>query len=670
MAFLVSPGVLVTEKDLTNVIPAVSTSIGAIGVVAEKGPMDEITTISSEDEYVRVFGKPDANTFEYFFSATNFLQYGNALRVVRAVTGNLNAASGGTGVQIKNTTHYLDNFGTGQADVGSWAAREAGTAGNNLKVSMCTNATAYRSLLGGSNLVNDANAAIGDTTISLDDGTGVQVGDILEFGDISGNFTAAPSGNYYKVTAISTHLLTIARFDPATGKTLTGGLRHAVADNAHVRRHWEYYFNFSNAPSTTDDAAAAGASGDELHIAVIDEDGFISGTAGTILETFEGLSQASDAKDASGNSNYYADVLYRDSQYIYWMDHESTLANAGSPKLNATTKVAVAFDAVGSSAFAVFSASLSGGTDDNAPTLAEMALAYDKFADVESVDINFLIGGPSQGGGSSAADATGDTHATKVIDIAEARKDVVAFISPARADTVNVSDPISQTANVKAFADGLPSSSYAVIDSGYKYQYDKYNDVFRFVPLCGDIAGLCARTDTVADPHFSPAGFSRGQIRGAVKLAFNPNQTQRDELYKARVNPVVTFPGQGTVLFGDKTAQTKPSAFDRINVRRLFITMEKAISTASKFQLFEFNDEFTRAQFRNLVEPFLRDLQGRRGLTDFSVVCDETNNTSEVIDRNEFIADIFVKPNRSINFIKLNFIATRSGVAFSEVAGA
>ena len=669
MAFLVSPGVLVTEKDLTNVIPAVSTSIGAIGVVSEKGPMDEITTVSSEDEYVRVFGKPDAKTFEYFFSATNFLQYGNALRVVRAVTGNLNAASGGTGLQIKNTTDYLDNYGTGQAAVGSWAAREAGTAGNNLKVSMCTNSTAYRSLLGGSNLVNGAKS-IGDTTVTVDAGTGVQVGDILEFGDISGNFTAAPSGNYYKVTAIATHDLSISRFDPASGKTETGGLRHAVADNAHVRRHWEYYFNFSNAPTTTDDAAAAGASLDELHIAVIDEDGGISGTAGSILETFEGLSQASDARDASGNSNYYVDVLYRSSQYIYWMDHESTLANAGSPKLDASTKAAQAFDNQGTAALTVFSASLSGGTDDNEPTLGEMALAYDKFADSETVDINFLIAGPSQGGGASAADATGDTHATKVIDVAEGRKDVVAFISPARADVVNVSDPISQTANVKAFADGLSSSSYAVIDSGYKYQYDKYNDIYRFVPLCGDIAGLAARTDIVADPWYSPAGFSRGQIRGAVKLAFNPNQIQRDELYKARVNPVVTFPGQGTLLFGDKTALSKPSAFNRINVRRLFITMEKAVSTAAKFQLFEFNDEFTRAQFRNLIEPFLRDVQGRRGITDFSVVCDETNNTAEVIDRNEFVADIFVKPNRSINFIKLNFIATRSGVSFSEVAGA
>ena len=667
MAFLVSPGVNVTEKDLTNVIPAVSTSIGAIAVVSEKGPMDEVTLISSEDEYVSVFGKPTAANFEYFFSATNFLQYGNALKVVRAVTGNLNATSSGTGLQIKNTTHYLDNYSDGSASNGNFGAREAGTEGNNLKVSMCTNSTAYSSAGGGSNLVNDANAAIGDTAITIDDGGGdkIQVGDIIEFGDTSGNFTAVPSGFYYKVTAKpGSNVLTIARFNQATGATETGGLRHAVADNAQFRRFWEYHFNFSAAPTTTDDTANAGGSLDELHIAVVDEDGGITGTAGTILETHAGLSQASDAKGASGESIYYADYLYQNSKYIYWLDHDSTLANAGSSKVGQT------FDNVGAQTISVFSSSLSGGTTDNEPTLGEMALAYDKFADPETEEVNFIIGGPSQGGGASEAEAAGTTHATKMIDIAEARKDCVAFISPARGDVVNAANAIVATENVKNFADALSSSSYAVIDSGYKQMYDKYNDVFRFVPLCGDIAGLCARTDTVADPHFSPAGFSRGQIRGAVKLAFNPNQTQRDELYKARVNPVVTFPGQGTVLFGDKTAQTKPSAFDRINVRRLFITMEKAISTASKFQLFEFNDEFTRAQFRNLVEPFLRDLQGRRGLTDFSVVCDETNNTSEVIDRNEFVADIFVKPNRSINFIKLNFIATRSGVAFSEVAGA
>ena len=667
MAFLVSPGVNVTEKDLTNVIPAVSTSIGAIGVVAEKGPMDEVTLISSEDEYVEIFGKPTAANFEYFFSATNFLQYGNALKVVRAVTGNLNATSGGTGLQIKNTDHYLTNYADGSASNGSWGAREAGTEGNNLKVSMCTNSTAFGPDLAGGVLINKVGGeAIGATTVTVDDGTQYQVGDILEFGDASAvpSSSGAPSGFYYKVTAISTHVLTIKRFDASTGVTSAGGLRHAVVDNAKVRRYWEYYFNFSQAPSTSDDVSNAGGSLDELHIVVVDEDGGITGSAGTILETHEGLSQASDAKSAQGNSIYYVDYLYANSKYIYWLDHESTLANAGSSKVGQT------FDQQGTADHTIFKSSLSGGTTDNEPTLGEMALAYDKFGDAETEEVNLLIGGPSQGGGATAADATGDTHATKVIDIAEGRKDCVAFISPARADVVNVDNEIVATSNVKAFADGLSSSSYAVIDSGYKYMYDKYNDVYRYVPLCGDIAGLCARTDNVADPFFSPAGFSRGQIRGAVKLAFDPNQTQRDELYKARVNPVVTFPGQGTVLFGDKTAQAKPSAFDRINVRRLFLVLEKAVSTAAKFQLFEFNDEFTRAQFRNLVEPFLRDIQGRRGITDFLVVCDETNNTGEIIDRNEFVADIFVKPNRSINFIKLNFIATRSGVAFSEVAGA
>ena len=666
MAFQVSPGVLVTEKDLTNVIPAVSTSSGGIVITAEKGPIDEITTISSENELVEIFGKPNANNFEEFFCAANFLGYGNNLKVVRPITGLVNAVSTGTAVLIKNTTDYLDNYysetGAGQVtNIGPWAAREAGTLGNSIKVSLCPNSTAFGPHSMSGNLVNDATAAIGDTTISVDDGSLMQVGDILEFGDASNvpSTDGAPSGFFYKVTAISTNLLTIARFNPATGQTESGGLRHAVVDNAKVLRHWEYYFNFDGPPTTTDDVSAAGGSLDEMHIAVIDEDGSITGTAGEILETFAGVSQAHDAKDASGNSNYYPDVLYRNSKFIYWIDHISTLSD-GLGKTGQT------FDNELANAFNVSNTSLSGGTDDFVATNAEIATAYEKFLDTENVEVDLLICGPSQ----TNADTTGDTKATAVMDIATARKDCVAFISPARADVVGVANAVTQTQNVVGFADGLPSSSYAVIDSGYKYMYDKYNDIFRFVPLNGDIAGLCARTDNIADPFFSPAGFNRGQIRGAVKLAFNPNQTQRDELYKARVNPVTTFPGQGTVLFGDKTAQSKPSAFDRINVRRLFITLEKAISTAAKFQLFEFNDEFTRAQFRNLVEPFLRDIQGRRGMTDFSVVCDESNNTGDVIDRNEFRADIFIKPARSINFIQLNFIATRTGVAFSEVAGA
>jgi hypothetical protein len=488
----------------------------------------------------------------------------------------------------------------------------------------------------------------------------MQVGDILEFGDASNvpSTDGAPSGFFYKITAISTNLLTIARFNPQTGVTESGGLRHAVVDNAKILRHWEFYFNFSNAPTTSDDVSAAGGSNDELHIAVIDEDGGISGTAGTILETFEGVSQAFDAKTSNGASNYYPEVIYKTSKFIYWIDHIATLSDG-------LTKVGTTFDNTVGDAHVVNNVSLVSGTDDFAATNAEIATAYEKFNDSENVDLSLLICGPSQ----TSADATGDTKATAVMDIATGRKDCVAFISPARADVVGVANAITQTQNVVSFADGLPTTSYAVIDSGYKYMYDRYNDVYRFVPLNGDTAGLCARTDSVADAWFSPGGFNRGQVRGAVKLAFNPNQAQRDELYKSNVNSVVSFPGQGTVLFGDKTAQRKPSAFDRINVRRLFIVLEKAVSTAAKFQLFEFNDEFTRANFRNLVEPFLRDVQGRRGLTDFSVVCDDTNNTADVIDRNEFRADIFIKPARSINFIQLNFVATRSGVAFSEVAG-
>ena len=331
------------------------------------------------------------------------------------------------------------------------------------------------------------------------------------------------------------------------------------------------------------------------------------------------------------------------------MDHHSSGSNWGDAALNKT------FTAVTT----VKNDSLRGGADGSAATTAQKKTAYEKFDDAETVDISLIIAG------------NGDsTHVDNLITIAENRKDAVVFASPERSDVVNVTNSNTQTTNVTGFFNAIRSSSYVVFDSGYKYTYDKFNDVFRFVPLNGDTAGLTSRTDLIADSWFSPAGFNRGVVRGAVKLAYNPTKAQRDQLYRARINPVVTFPGQGTVLFGDKTGLSAPSAFDRINVRRLFITLEKAISTASKFQLFEFNDEFTRAQFRNIIEPFLRDVQGRRGITDFLVVCDETNNTAAVIDRNEFKADIFVKPARSINFIQLTFVATRTGVAFEEVVGA
>ena len=641
MAFQVSPGVLVQERDLTRIIPAVSTSIGAVAGEFRKGPLDEIVSISSENDLVDTFGKPDSNNFEIFFSAANFLQYSNSLRVVRAAQTNLvNATTTGCGLQIKNTTHYQDNYADGSGVVGTFAARTAGAHGNTLLVSTCPSATAYEEE--GATTVNDGSTAVGDTTITVADGTTLNVGDIISF-----STTAATNdyddGHQYRITGISTHDLTIVQKDSGSGGLLT-----TITNGANVRRRWRYYDSVGTGPGTSPFVSDRSGSGDEIHVVVVDEDGDVTGVPGSVLETFEKLSKAADAKTPQGDTNYYPDVLYAKSQHVYWMDHNTSGTNWGS-NASGTTFTAVDTPTL---------ESLSGGADGSSVTTGQKKTAYEKFQDAETVDVGLIIAGSGDG-----------THVENLITIAEIRKDAVVFASPERADVVNVSNSETQKDNVLDFYSSRSSSSYCVFDSGYKYMYDKYSDVYRFVPLNGDIAGLAARTDLVADSWFSPAGFNRGNVRGAVKLAFNPSKSQRDELYMKRINPVCTFPGQGTVLFGDKTALSSPSAFDRINVRRLFITLEKAISTASKFQLFEFNDEFTRANFRAIVEPFLREVQGRRGITDFLVVCDNTNNTGDVVDRNEFVAEIFVKPNRAINFIKLQFVATRTGVSFEEVAG-
>ena len=639
MAFQVSPGVLVQEKDLTRIIPAVSTSIGAVAIQATQGPLDEITSISSEQELVSKFGKPNSTTFEGFFTAANFLAYSNSLRVVRVQNSSVsNATESGSTFVIKNTTDYQNNYADGSASVGLWAARTAGAFGNSLQISTCPSATAYEEV--NKTTVADASMAVGDTIVTVTSGTGISAGDIVNFGD-----------QYeYRVVSVSTNDLNIVRKEEPQhfGTSDSSGLHAVPTNGANVRRRWKYYDLFDKAPGTSPVAAAKGGSNDELHVVVIDEDGAITGTKGDVLETYDAVSKGSDAKTPQGDVNYYPDVIYNKSNYIYWMDHNSSGTNWGSA-LSGITFTDVT---------AVSNVSLSNGSDGSAATTAQKLTAYQKFQDAETVDVSLIMAGDGDA-----------THIDNLITIAENRMDAVVFASPERSDVVNVADDNTAKDNVIAFFNGIRSSSYVSFDSGYKYAYDRYNDVYRFVPLNGDVAGLCARTDLIADSWFSPAGLNRGIVRGAVKLAFNPTKTQRDELYRARVNPVATFPGQGTVLFGDKTGLTAPSAFDRINVRRLFITLEKAISTASKFQLFEFNDEFTRANFRNIVEPFLREVQGRRGITDFLVVCDETNNTGEVIDRNEFIAEIFVKPARSINFITLQFIATRTGVSFDEVAG-
>ena len=668
MAFLVSPGVQVNEVDLTNVVPAVATSIGAIAGAFEKGPVGSVQTVTSEGDLVTKFGKPNSNNFENWLAAASFLQYGNTLRVVRAESAIVNAGAN-SGILIRDDDHYEQSFRSGQGSHGEWAARSAGTWGNSIGVDICATATAYEQVLSSGNLTVGEDA-VGATTIAVDDAdlsnNAINVGDMISFFQDSAGATpvTGETGNEYEVTAISTNDLTIRLKDDPNG----AGVQNIIPDNSFIKRRWRFADLFDRAPGTSPYSTQnSKGTADEMHIVVYDTTGNITGfdvdVAGqrtkAVLETYAAVSKHPSAKTPQGNSNFYPDVIFAKSTNIYWTDHPTAGSNWGT-------------DITSGSAFTAVDApivdSLTGGTDDYSLTNGEISIAYNKFADAEAIDVNLIIGGSS----SIAADtqANYDTHGTMLIDLAESRLDCIAFISPHRAATVGVADPATQAVNVKNAADTLPSSSYAVLDSGYKYMYDRYNDIYRYVPLNGDIAGLCARTDDVADVFFSPAGFNRGTIRGAIKLSFNPNQSQRDDLYAARVNPVVNFPGQGVTLFGDKTALTTPSAFDRINVRRLFIVLEKAISTASKFQLFEFNDEFTRAQFKNLVEPFLRDIQGRRGIDSFQVVCDGTNNTGEVVDRNEFVADVFVKPARSINFITLNFIATRTGVAFSEVGGA
>jgi hypothetical protein len=417
---------------------------------------------------------------------------------------------------------------------------------------------------------------------------------------------------------------------------------------------WTYAAQFNGNPGTSDYASARSGVNDGLHVIVIDEDGLFSGTPGTVLEKFAFLSKASDGKRTDGSSAYYVDVLRDQSAYVWSIAHPAV--DNLAPGANTAWGSAAAGVTFGNLITAVTSSFVGGvlGT----PTDGDVTQAYDEFKQDGLYDLSLVPVG-----------SYGANVVSYVVNnICEVRKDCVAFFSPPLSNVLNKASTTLATTAVTGYRDAVNlNTSYAVMDSGWKYQYDRYNDVYRWVPLNGDIAGLCARTDFVADPWYSPAGYTRGVIKNVVKLAFSPTQTDRDNLYKKGVNPVVSFPGQGTILFGDKTQLTKPSAFDRINVRRLFIVLEKAIATAAKYQLFEFNDAFTRAQFRNLVEPFLRDVQGRRGITDFKVVCDESNNTGEVIDRNEFIADIFIKPARSINFIQLNFIATRTGIAFEEV---
>jgi hypothetical protein len=586
MAFQLSPGVLVTEKDLTNIVPAVSTSAGAFAGAFQWGPVEKVTTVESENRLVELFGKPNDTTATSFFTAANFLSYGNNLQVVRAAnTLSRNAVANVSGYPLTDLGNVLG--------------------------------------------VDDAIITSSVLTIKNSD--------VYE-----GSYSTG-------VSAVQGNVLFTAKYPGALGNSL----KVSMAD-ANSYAAWTYKSEFDSAPGTSTAAAVYHPTAyDELHIAVIDEDGlFSNGTKGVVLEKFAYVSKASDAKKSDGTNLYYKDVINQSSKYVWWGSHHVGITNAGQPVSSGTTTGY--FGNLSSAA----TMSLTGGSDLTL-TSSHKNTAWALFANDEEIDISLI---PTADADSTVADYIRSS-------VVEVRKDCVMFVSPELADVVGTTSTSTAVTNAIDHRNTNLNfnTSYAVMDSGWKYQYDRYNDVYRWIPLNGDTAGLCARTDFTNDPWFSPAGFNRGVIKNVVKLAYSPTKAQRDDLYKAGVNPVVSFPGQGTVLFGDKTMLTKPSAFDRINVRRLFIVLEKAIATAAKFQLFEFNDAFTRAQFRNLVEPFLRDVQGRRGITDFKVVCDETNNTGEVIDRNEFVADIYIKPARSINFISLNFIATRTGISFEEV---
>jgi hypothetical protein len=458
---------------------------------------------------------------------------------------------------------------------------------------------------------------------------------------------------------------TLVQFCARYPGSLGNSLKVSVCSAEATFDSWAYAPFFDAAPNTSNFVVAkSGASTlkDELHVIVVDEDGTITGTANTVLERFANLSKCSDAKGDDGSSIYYKEVLYRNSKWIHWLGHPP-----GTGAANAWGQTVAAAIAGGSALHQplVATYSFTNGAD-GIPSAADYTNMIDLYSNKEKFDVSLLFAGDC--GISSNASINSTTVSNKYLNVADARKDCVAFISPPYANAVT---SVQKSTDVVAFRNGsgLLDTSYGVMDSGWKYQYDKYNDVYRYIPLNADVAGLCVRTDLQRDPWFSPAGLNRGQIRNLVKLSFNPTQSERDTLYKAGVNPVVSFPGEGTVLFGDKTMQGRPSAFDRINVRRLFIVLEKAISAAARSSLFEFNDEFTRSQFVALVEPFLRDVQGRRGIYDFRVVCDESNNTPAVVDRNEFIGDIYIKPARSVNFIQLNFVAVRSGVAFDEIVG-
>lgn len=683
MAFRVSPGVSIKEIDLTTVVPAVATTPGGFAGYFHWGPTDQIVTVTQQTELVSIFGKPYNDNYVDFFTAGNFLSYGNNCQVVRVVGSTANNASvtkagvcaayANGGFVIKNDTDFGASTiaqTTAPAAGVLFAAKYPGLLGSSIKV-VLTSGTGVT----GASLAADAAQGVTyidmittgqsqvryfavNDEITFTDGTVVTVSGVQTGTTASTTFTSrtAVYGDFFGVTS---GITLTASGSPRVRLLLNNLLPVAQGLSASFNIKSAYAKYVGSNATTTPYAADAGGSGDIVNVLVLDKDGQWTGTVNGLLEKYEGLSRAFDARKFDGSSNYYKTVLNDQSKYVWALSNDIATNGLSAANVTAWTKLGAGIASQTAVGEGVMSLGFTGGNDATADDSVRWANGWSKFADADAVDVSLLPMGSAS-----------STLAQLVVqNVCEKRLDCMAFVSPATTDVVNTL-PYAALNNLKTFRDSTfnINSSYAVIDSGWKYQLDTYNNLLRTMPLNADIAGLVARTEFTNEAWFSPAGYNRGQIKNVVKLAYNPSQeAHRDELYTRQINPVVSFPGQGVILFGDKTAQTRPSAFDRINVRRLFIILEKAIATASKFFLFEQNDAFTRAQFKNLVVPFLKTVQQRRGITDFSVVCDETNNTGEVIDRNEFVADIFVKPTRSVNFISLNFIATKTGVSFTEV---
>lgn len=616
MAFQTSPGIYTNEYDFTQTPVGASGGAGAIAGVFNDGPINVPTLITSEKELVTVFGKPTDDNPETFFAAADFLAYSNALWVTRVSDpAKANAVTAGTAVRITTPEDAL-----AEDTIGPIIARTPGTRGNSLKVVVCPNANAY------SNSITGVTITVGANTGTVTDYAKLNPGDVLQVYDGSKNYDLV-------VTVCSTSSVEFAN-------VYRGKISLSAAGGT---RFWRYYKN-TKAPTAGN-----------IHIAIVDEDG-LYGVADSLLELYNNVSVLPSVR-SDGTNNYYKD------QINYGL---GTATGKASAYVYATGDDLVT---TGPATYNSLADGGEGGADSNERTLSlsDLQSGYDFFADKSTYDIRYIIAGKARGATASIA---GQTQLANYIinNVCEARKDCMVFITPSSATVA--SPTISGTSaptNLIAFRNAISSSSYAVLDSGYKYRYDNYNRVYRWVPMCGDMAGLMARTAIERDPWYSPAGYNRGKLKNVVKLAFNPNEAQRDTIYPKDINPIITQAGEGTLLFGDKTLQGLGTAFDHINVRMLFITIEKAIQKAAKASLFEFNDAFTRAQFKNIVEPYLRDVQGRRGIYDFKVVCDETNNTPQVIDSNTFIGDIYVKPARSINYIQLNFVAVPTGTAFNEI---